>query len=91
MQMNLSIGRADNIRSMATKQVTEEKPGRKTQKLNVWLSSEHIEWLKSDKEGPSAAVRALITEAMNLENLAKSVKRSRVTGHGSRGPRRSKR
>ncbi|HSP33797.1 MAG TPA: hypothetical protein VLU46_05715 [Thermoanaerobaculia bacterium] len=45
-----------------------------TQKLNVWLSPEQIEWLKSDKEGSSAAVRALITEAMQLENLAKSVK-----------------
>jgi hypothetical protein len=77
MQMNLSIGRADNIRSMATKQVSEEKQPRKTQKLNVWLSAEQIEWLKSDKEGPSAAVRALITEAMNLENLAKSVKKKK--------------
>jgi len=45
-----------------------------TQKLNVWLSPEQIEWLKSDKEGPSSAVRALITEAMQLQNLAKSVK-----------------
>jgi hypothetical protein len=52
----------------------EEKPGRKTQKLNVWLSPEQIEFLKSDKGGPSAAVRALITEAINLQNLAKSVK-----------------
>ena len=51
-----------------------EKPGRKTQKLNVWLSPEQIDWLKSDKGGPSAAVRALITEAINLQNLAKSVK-----------------
>lgn len=45
-----------------------------TQKLNVWLPEEQIEWLKSDREGASAAVRALITEAMQLENLAKSVK-----------------
>jgi hypothetical protein len=59
---------------MATKKAAEEKPGRKTQKLNVWLSPEHIEWLKTDKEGASAAVRALITEAINLQNLAKSVK-----------------
>lgn len=43
-------------------------------KLNVWLAPEQIEWLKSDREGPSAAVRALVTEAMNLQNLAKSVK-----------------
>jgi hypothetical protein len=46
---------------------------KKTQKLNVWLTPEHIEWLEKDKNGPSAAVRALIVEAMNLENLAKSV------------------
>jgi hypothetical protein len=59
-----------------TRKQTEpaEKPGRKTQKLNVWLSPEQIEWLKSDKGGPSASVRALITEAINLQNLAKSVK-----------------
>ncbi|HEY3056131.1 MAG TPA: hypothetical protein VGK31_09405 [Thermoanaerobaculia bacterium] len=58
---------------MATKK-TSEKANRKTQKLNVWLSPEQIEWLKSDKGGPSAAVRALITEAINLDNLRKSVK-----------------
>ncbi len=51
----------------------------KTQKLNVWLTLEQIEWLKKDKEGPSAAVRALITETINMEGLAKSVKK---------GPRR---
>ncbi|GAC1397782.1 MAG: hypothetical protein NVSMB68_13840 [Thermoanaerobaculia bacterium] len=56
------------------KSASGEKPGRKTQKLNVWLSPEQIEFLKSDKGGPSAAVRALIIEAMNLQNLAKSVK-----------------
>jgi hypothetical protein len=60
---------------MASKKTREEKPsGRKTQKLNVWLSPEQIEFLKSDKGGPSAAVRALITEAINLQNLTKSVK-----------------
>lgn len=60
---------------MAVKKKTpEEKPGRKTQKLNVWLSPEQIEFLKADKGGPSAAVRALIIEAINLQNLAKSVK-----------------
>lgn len=53
---------------------SSEKAGRKTQKVNVWLSPEQAEFLKSDKGGPSAAVRALITEAMNMQNLAKSVK-----------------
>ena len=46
----------------------------KTAKLNVWLLPDQIAWLKKDKNGPSAAVRALIVEAMNMENLAKSVK-----------------
>lgn len=55
----------------------EEKPPRKTTKVNVWLSPEQIDWLKKDKEGPSAAVRALITEAINMENLAKSVKKKK--------------
>jgi hypothetical protein len=66
---------------MATKKAPPPASDRKTQKLNVWLSPHQVEWLKSDKEGPSAAVRALITEAMNLENLAKSVK----SGKKSRG------
>jgi len=56
---------------------TEEKPARNTQKLNVWLTAQQIEWLKKDKEGPSAAVRALITEAIGLENLAASVRRKK--------------
>ncbi len=62
---------------MATKQRPEEKPPRKTQKVNVWLTPEQVEWLKSDKGGPSAAVRALIIEAINLDNLAKSVKKKK--------------
>ena len=59
---------------MATKKAPAGGSDRKTQKVNVWLSPQQIEWIKSDKEGASAAVRALITEAMNMENLAKSVK-----------------
>lgn len=38
---------------------TKEKTPRKSQKLNVWLMPEQIEWLKKDKEGASAAVRDL--------------------------------
>ncbi len=60
---------------MATRRAPDpQKQSRKTEKLNVWLPPEQIEWLKRDKDGPSAAVRALIMEAVNLENLAKSVK-----------------
>lgn len=64
----------------ATERRSGSQPDRKTQKVNVWLAPEQAEWLKSDKEGPSAAVRALITEAMQLENLAKSVKSGKKSG-----------
>ena len=63
------------MRSPKTKSEPDEKAPRKSQKVNVWLLPDQIEWLKKDKDGPSAAVRALITEAMNMENLAKSVKK----------------
>ena len=56
--------------------MAEEKPPRGTQKVNVWLPPDQIEWLKS-KGGPSATVRALITEAINMENLAKSVRKKK--------------
>ena len=67
---------------MGAKKAPPAAPDRKTQKLNVWLSHEQIEWLKSDKEGPSAAVRALINEAIQLDNLAKSVKRGSKKSRG---------
>ena len=58
----------------ARRDAGEEKQPPKTLKLNVWLLPEQIDWLKRDKDGPSSAVRALIVEAMNMENLARSVK-----------------
>jgi hypothetical protein len=61
----------------AKKPKTGEKPARNTQKLNVWLTPQQIDWLKKDNEGPSAAVRALIIEAIGLENLAASVRKKR--------------
>jgi hypothetical protein len=57
----------------ARKEKAEEKPARNTQKLNVWLTADQIAWLKKDKEGASPPVRALITQAIGLENLARSV------------------
>jgi hypothetical protein len=51
----------------------------KTVKVNVFLPPDQAEWLKSKKE-ISETVRALITEAMNMERLAASVK---VAGRGS--------
>jgi hypothetical protein len=51
----------------------EQKRG--TRRIPIFLSEEQIAWLKRDKDGASAAVRALITEAMAMENLARSVGR----------------
>src|SRR5207245_9809930 len=46
---------------------------RKTERVNVWLTPEQVAWLKT-KENVSETVRAMVTEAMNLERLAQSVK-----------------
>jgi hypothetical protein len=51
----------------------EQKRG--TRRVPIFLSEEHVAWLKKDKDGASAAVRALIVEAMAMENLARSVGR----------------
>jgi phosphorylcholine metabolism protein LicD len=50
------------------------KSDAKTQRINVFLTPEQVEWLKT-KKNSSAEIRALITEAMNMENLVKSVKK----------------
>jgi hypothetical protein len=66
---------------MASKKKAEdalaEKPPRKTQKVNVWVLPDQAEWLKKEKGGASAAVRALVTEAMNMERLKLSVKKKK--------------
>ena len=46
---------------------------RKTERVNVWLTPEQVAWLKS-KENLSETVRAMVTEAMNLDRLKASVK-----------------
>jgi hypothetical protein len=56
---------------------TKAKGDAKLQRLNVFLTPDQIEWLKT-KKNASAEVRALITEAMNMENLAKSVKKKKT-------------
>jgi hypothetical protein len=58
---------------MATRKTDEPKEGgRRTEKVIVWLPPNQAEWLKS-KKAISETVRALITEAMSLENLKLSV------------------
>lgn len=46
---------------------------RKTERVNVWLTPEQVEWLKA-KKNVSETIRALVHEAMNMERLAASVK-----------------
>ena len=46
---------------------------RKTERVNVWLTHEQVAWLKT-KKNLSETVRAMVTESMNLERLAQSVK-----------------
>ena len=63
---------------------------RKTERVNVWLTPEQVAWLKS-KKNLSETVRAMVTESMNLERLAQSV-RNRAAKKASRGknPRASR-
>jgi len=49
---------------------------RKTEKVNVWLTPEQVAWLKA-KENVSETVRAMVTEAMNMDRLAASVKKGK--------------
>ena len=50
-----------------------------TEKVNIWLAPDQVAWLKS-KKNISETVRALITEAMNMEKLAASVKKRAAAG-----------
>ena len=58
---------------MATKAAKDPEEKKGTRRVPIFLSEPQIAWLKKDKDGASAAVRALIAEAMAMENLAKSV------------------
>jgi len=46
---------------------------RKTERVSVWLTPEQVAWLKT-KDNLSETVRAMVTEAMNLDRLKASVK-----------------
>jgi hypothetical protein len=50
---------------------------RKTERVNVWLTPEQVAWLKS-KKNVSETLRAMVTEAMNLDRLAASVKQGKA-------------
>jgi len=47
---------------------------KKTERVAVWLTPPQVAWIKS-KKNASETMRALVTEAMNLELLKESVKR----------------
>ena len=55
----------------------EPKGAGKTRPVSVWLDPDHEAWLKNQPKGISVVVRSLVTEAMNLEMLARSVKKRR--------------
>jgi putative SOS response-associated peptidase YedK len=65
---------------MATKAAKDPEEKKGTRRIPIFLSEEQIAWLKKDKDGASAAVRALIAEAMAMENLARSVGKTRSAG-----------
>ncbi|HEX7193147.1 MAG TPA: hypothetical protein VF381_16365 [Thermoanaerobaculia bacterium] len=48
----------------------------KTERVAVWLTPDQIAWLKS-KKNLSETVRALVTEAMSMDALAKSIKQGK--------------
>jgi ribosomal protein S16 len=52
------------------------KAGKQTERVAIFLPADQSEWLK--KKGKiSETVRALITEAMNMERLAESLKKGK--------------
>jgi len=52
---------------------------KKTERTQVWLEPEQIEWLKQNPKGLSVAIRALVLEAMNVDRLRQSVKGAKKT------------
>jgi hypothetical protein len=54
-----------------------------TERVNVWLTPDQIEWLKT-KKNLSETVRAMVTEAMSMDALAKSVKGKKQSRKGSK-------
>jgi hypothetical protein len=55
---------------------------KKTERISVWLTPEQMAWLKG-KGNTSATMRALVTEAMNLDRLKESVRKG---GRGKKAP-----
>ncbi len=58
------------------------KKDAKTERVAVWLTPNQVAWLKT-KKNLSETVRAMVTEAMSMDALAKSVKKKGHSGRGS--------
>ena len=65
---------------MAVKKSAGEKGEKGMERLAVWLTPPQVAWLKS-KKNTSEAMRALVTEAMNLDLLKQSVKQAARPAH----------
>lgn len=61
---------------MRKKPATPTKTKKKS--TPVFLDEEQVLWLKAQVSGISGTVRALVFEAMNLDNLRKSVKKRKT-------------
>lgn len=69
---------------MASKKATTgPKQARRTERVNVWLGPDQVAWLKT-KKNVSQTLGALVTEAMNLERLAESVKAGKASAKKKR-------
>jgi hypothetical protein len=55
----------------------------KTERVAVWLNPDQIAWLKT-KENVSATVRAMVTEAMNMERMKEMVAKKAGRGKTER-------
>jgi hypothetical protein len=55
----------------------------KTERIAVWLNPDQITWLKT-KENVSATIRAMVTEAMNMDRMKEMVTK-RAKGGAAKG------
>lgn len=75
---------------VATKKKEAGEAGRRTERINVWLLPEQVEWLKA-KGNVSENVRAMVTEAISLDRLKQSVRGAADRVPKASGPPRSPR
>jgi hypothetical protein len=59
-------------------------------RISVSLPPDQIDWLQQQKAGISGALRGLITEAMQMDNLLKAAQKLRMKKAASKSPARTK-